>query len=375
MTHREDLQPATADEDHSAQSWSADGHLLPIMVEAAQEAMTRGFSEAEAVEMATQAIVEVIPKFVGPVTASLHHGKAGLLRWLADGRGKLRAEVEASWGPALATYEACTYLAYELGSKVHQSYQKQTGEPDDITSEVAFLLHGRTCLVAGEVLCLMRDGFGDGAAGRKRTLHELVVVMSVIMTHADKDLAQRYVDYAVVEQHADMKHYQEHAEALGQRPFDQAAIDELEAEYQTVLQKYGPLFHRPNQWAAPLFPGRDKSIQFTMLEEAAELKHHRPLYRESNHYVHAGPRAAVLNTYVQRGGWTIGVGARAERDLAEVGHGALVSLLQCTASLIAHVPVATENPDNLLGLMCLQQLVEDAGLAFWRGSGRMPSSL
>ena len=343
------------------------GRLFRIMLEATAAGVERGLSMEDAVELASTTLIDSMPQFADTVTASLHQDKPNLMAWLVDQRAQLAAVIEARWGRALATYEAATYLSFELGGTISAAYAAtQTLDP---TSEVAFLLHGRACGVAGEVLCLMRSGFSDGATARRRTLHEIAVVMSVITENPGHDLAERYFDYAIIEQYGDMKTYQEHAAALGQVPFSADEVDELERQYNEVLTRRGPHFRKKHRWAAPLFPdGVD--IQFGMLEEQAGLAHFQPYYRESNHYIHAGPRAALLNLYDVRGELSIGVGARADTDFGEVGHGSLTSLLQCTASLVARVPVASDGADELLSLMCLQRLTEDAGTAFMRVSRR-----
>lgn len=342
--------------------------LLRSVVKATAEGVNLGMSEDDAMALAVETMLDTMPQLVGPMTVSLHQEKPHLIAWIADGRAELARLIEAHWSPALATYEAATYLSYELGSAVRDLYNEAEGEPDT-ASEVAFLLHGRACVVAGEVLCLMRNGYSDGAIARQRTLHEIAVTMGVIMENPGLDLADRYLDYSVVEHWEDMVSYQEHAEALGQVPFGQDDVDELNQQYDDVITRWGPHFRKPYRWAAPLF--RDgEDVRLNKLEELAKLEHLHPHYRQANHYIHAGPRGALLNVYDVRGGRSIGVGARADTDFAEVGHGALISLLQCTASLVVYAPAASKDPDNLLGLMCLQRLTDDAGIAFSRASLR-----
>jgi hypothetical protein len=351
-----------------------DGIFFPALLQAVEAALHRGVSREVAIEAASKAATEAMPILSGQVAARLHQTKPELMAELTKDRQLLVAEIEKRWGRALATYEAVAYATYELGAALHvarHSTENQdaatdhNGDETGISVNIISLLHGRACTVAAEVLCLLRGGFADGAAARQRTLHELAVVINLITR--DVDLAHRYADYAIVEQREDMRTYQRHAEALGRAPFPQVDVDRLEAQYEEVLQRRGERFGKWNQWAAPLFPGRTQ-ITFVMLEEKAQLAHFRPYYRHANHAVHAGPRAAVLNLHRDNYPWTIGAGARVNVDIAEIGHAALVSLLQCTAPLVTDLPEASGRLDFLLQVQVLQRLTEDAGLAFYRAA-------
>ncbi|WP_194904407.1 DUF5677 domain-containing protein [Catenulispora rubra] len=357
-------QPDVASDDEDAPR----GVLNGIMHDAAIAGIEQGMSMEDAVSAATEALMNALPGLVDTTSASLHQGKPGLVSYLNEERAKLVDVIETQWGSALITYEAAAYVSYELGASIRQAYNEDK-DSGDTAAEVGFLLHGRACTVAGEVLCLMRNGYSDGAIARQRTLHEIAVVMSVIMDNPGLDLAERYLDYSFVEQWKDMEEYQQHAEALGRAPFSDSEVAALKQQYDGVLTRWGAQFHKRHQWAAPLF-ANSKSIEFGQLEDLAGLGHLKPFYRLSNHYVHAGPRSAVLNLYNVRGRRSIGAGARADTDIGEVGHGALTSLLQCTVPLIARDGVVSNDPDTLLAIKCMQRLVDDAGTAFQRSALR-----
>src|SRR5260370_35431821 len=55
----------------------------------------------------------------------------------------------------------------------------------------------RGCQVTDEIICLLENGFADGAMARWRTLHEIAVVAAVISQHGE-DIAERYVDHQAV---------------------------------------------------------------------------------------------------------------------------------------------------------------------------------
>jgi Family of unknown function (DUF5677) len=364
-----------SDDDADADS----GVILPIIVDTLARAVERGLPPEDALTAAPEVFATVMPTLVKIVVKELHRTKAGLLQHLAADRVTMTEQLEDNWGIAFAAYETAAYAAYEFGGTLHdrRAAADETqpidpaADPDEIVLDALSLLHGRACTVAQEVLWLLRGGYADGAAARQRTLHELAVVLTLITEHTQHDLAARYLDYAIIEQHEDMRLFQIHAAALGQTPLTQEETNSIEGQYQDALQRRGTNFKRSNQWAAPLFPG-DRDITFGKLEIKAGLGHLRPYYRHSNHAVHAGPRAAVLNLYVSDRRWAIGAGARANVDIAEIAHASLISLHQCTVSLLLDRDTDNANLDFLIQARALQQLVEDAGTAFERAARRLP---
>jgi Family of unknown function (DUF5677) len=355
------------------------GLLFPLIVEALAGAVERGLPPEDALAVAPEVFAVAMPKVVKILVTELHRTKVNLLRDLAADRDALTSYLEEDWGTAFGAYETAAYAMYEFGGALHdRRFAAERAQPidrasdaDEIVLEVLSLLHGRACTVAQEVLWLLRGGYADGAAARQRTLHELAVVLTLITEDTRNELAGRYLDYAVIEQREDLRLYQIHAATLGQTPLTKEETDSIEAQFEDVLQRRGTSFRRPNQWAEPLFPG-DRNITFGKLETKAGLGHLRPYYRQSNHAVHAGPRAAVLNLYVSDRRYMIGAGARANVDFAEIAHASLISLFQCSVAL---VPDETDSArlDFLVQAQAIEQLVEDAGTAFGRAARRLPA--
>lgn len=345
-----------------------------LLADSVDQLVAAGMPEADAIDSSVQILFELLPKFAEMMRKSLHASKDELLANIATDRAELQDIIDADYGTALRNFEAVAYLSYELGLKLHEEYVDSGLTERSVAScEVLFLLHGRACTIASEVLHLLRGGFGDGASARYRTIHELAVVMDIIGSDEAHDLAERYLDFSIVERYTDMMGFQQNAEALGYAHFSPDEVAEIEQDYQSVLARRGQQFRRRNQWAAPLFPpGRD--IQFHMLEQLVGVAHKRPHYRLANHFIHAGPRAALLNLHNQ-GRWTsIGVGARAGEDIAETAHGTLLHLVHCTAALIVHLHKHVDAKyETVLGLATLQRFVDDAGLSLSRASARLTS--
>src|SRR5260370_32451533 len=75
----------------------------------------------------------------------------------------------------------------------------------------------RGCQVTDEIICLLENGFADGAMARWRTLHEIAVV-AVVLSHHGEDIAARYVDHQAVESMRSMRKYISCCEELGYTP-------------------------------------------------------------------------------------------------------------------------------------------------------------
>lgn len=107
--------------------------------------------------------------------------------------------LEKTWGEGFALY------AYYLESYVtfSDSMLKYLQEYTDISEKsggikvftVLRYINGRAIQVANEILVLLRNGYGDGAYSRFRTLFELSIVASFIQEHGDT-VAEAYTNYS-----------------------------------------------------------------------------------------------------------------------------------------------------------------------------------
>lgn len=191
----------------------------------------------------------------------------------------------------------------------------------------------------------------------------------MVIQGSDESIAVRYLARADVERWQDIKDYQEDHVALGRQPFTGVEIEKARDAAKTVASKYGREMSSDNGWAKPLFPdlkARER-VSFLDLEGLASLNHLRPFYRLASHHVHAGARAAELNRYQGMDGRIlIPTGATLRDNLAELGHGALISLLQVTAALVveAQKDDMPREIEATIGLQCLRRLVDDAGTKF-----------
>ncbi|MGQ0722051.1 MAG: DUF5677 domain-containing protein [Candidatus Eiseniibacteriota bacterium] len=218
-------------------------------------------------------------------------------------------------------------------------------------------LHARACLVSVEVHSLLRCGFASAALARWRTLHETAVVARVLRDRPS-DLAQRYLDYEVVESFKAAVEFQEYEHFLAEDPLPPEDVEEIRADRERILVRYGKEFDKPYGWAAELLPGKTTLKE---LEEVAGLQGWRPYYRMASDGVHAGPKAIAWNLGLEMDAAGLLAGP-SNVGLADPAYNAIWSLRDVTASLLSQ----RQDFDGLVQLGVLERLLEEIGEAAMR---------
>jgi Family of unknown function (DUF5677) len=114
-------------------------------------------------------------------------------------------------------------VAREAGEDYHQRHTPAEG---DWLYAALVRRQARGCLVASEVLALLRSGHASGAHARWRSLHEIAVVAGFIQ---DQETARRYLSHGAIESYHAARDYQRHAKTLGYEPFSDEEMGELAA--------------------------------------------------------------------------------------------------------------------------------------------------
>ncbi len=275
-------------------------------------------------------------------------------------RARLRTEFEARlyqrWQPALDLFDLTLWMAREAGSTFNQRYRPQAVRDQDLIFDVLTRLHARACMVGSEVLTLLHSGHAAGAHARWRTLHEVTVVAYLIRQHG-ADLAKRYVDHDAIEELRIAVEYDEHAAVLGFEPLDSKVIPNLRARRDQLITNYGKAFGSTFGWAAGVVCKGEPT--FKDLEKAAGLERMRPYYRMASHGIHPNPKGITFNLG-SRDHTSMLLSGPSSAGLADPGHGALASLVQCTVVLLNHGAAFEE----LLTMHVLDRLEQEATQAF-----------
>jgi len=315
-------------------------------------------TDAEDEDALARAIQETLASAAETFHADLMARAPQMLAERRAERIGFQARLYARWREAFDLYEVAWDVAQEAGARFVAKHQAQAAQEHDVAFGVLTRLHGRACHIASEVYSLLRAGQATAAMARWRSLHEVSVVCYLIREHGNR-LAQRYLDHEVVESLKALNDYESYRERLGAEPLEPGLKQRLQDRL-TALSKlamYGPNFEDDYGWAYEIVGTKKPKIW--QLEKLVHLDHMRPYYRLASHGVHLNPKGITFqlekpypeNRMVMEG---------SNAGLADPGQRALISLSQCTITLIASKP----DVEVLTTATALLRIVDDACAAF-----------
>jgi hypothetical protein len=336
--------------------------LLDTMMEAAEKAKVRGVEDEEIARRVANIDVEpIIEVAYMERTRRLTKDLPPLIQHLRAGRERIARYLDRVWGSPDRLYQAFVYSVCEVGERI------AAVERDAKTQALLGLL-ARASRVADEIRLLAMNGYAAGAEARWRSLHELAVV-ALVLGKNGLDISERYLAFATVERWKDIEEFQTRAKALQREPCADDDVARWKAEFEAVIDAHGASMSQENGWATPLFPlskkGRPARVTFVALEALAQRDHLRPFYRLGSHHVHAGSRAAELNTVTHLpDGIVTTTGASVYADITETSHAAMQSVLGIVIELLSYqMESDDEEPtlDNMVSMKALLWLVDKAG--------------
>lgn len=203
-----------------------------------------------------------------------------------------REGIEDRWGKGLDYLRMLLTACRDIGRQTLKRHNKSNSKRYALRRWVLVRLHARSCQVADEIICLIENGFADGAMARWRTLHELSVVATLI-SNGDEDLAERYILHDSVEVKRQADEYEETQASLGGNPIGKRERDSIEADHAAVLEKFGQYFLHPYGWAAKHL--NLKKPTFKDLQEAAYREGMNSYYKLASFSIHASARSLFFN--------------------------------------------------------------------------------
>jgi len=259
--------------------------------------------------------------------------------------------------------------AVEAGADFNEKHRPSAAQENDLVFEALVSLHARASRIASETYALLRTGHADGAQARWRTLHELAVVASVIATGA-QGIAERYLLHLYVQNAKDARTFQDNCAALGYDPFTSEEFNEIMRAEREVVARFGPEFKKDYGWAATLTTS-GRAPNFRALEKLSKLDHLRPFYGWASHHIHADSKGGYLN-FAMQGPQRIMIAGATNAGLGDPGHGALISFVQLTTSLLLFGRGGEpQDTMDLVAASALLLLCDEAGDAFLEAHERL----
>jgi len=205
---------------------------------------------------------------------------------------EFRARLEGHWGDGFNYLRILLGGCREIGVETYKRHHKSKSKRHHYRRWVLVRLHARACQVADEILCLMENGFADGAMARWRTLHELAVV-TILIGEGDEDLAERYILHDAIEVKRQADEFDTTQISLGAAPIGKRQRAAIERQYRAVVERYGASFAFPYGWAAQHLG--HKKPTFKELQIAADHAAMNSFYKLASFNVHASARSLFFN--------------------------------------------------------------------------------
>jgi hypothetical protein len=231
--------------------------------------------------------------------------------------------------------------------------------PDDTESAkfgVLTRLHARACLIFGEIVCLLKGGYADGALARWRALHE-VSAIALFIAERPADLSIRFLEHRHVECWRKMKKYQEHCERLGSPPCTEDEMRCAEGIAVSLISSYGKSFEWDYGWAAHEL--KTDRPSFPKIEEAVGIHHLRPYYQWACEKVHASCNG-LYSTLGLLEDEDVMLAGPSDAGLADPAQLAAIALLQTTAAFQSNYP----DMDNLVAVHIAHEVSTEIGNVF-----------
>lgn len=208
-----------------------------------------------------------------------------ILRDLKDRRKKFNSYNNKVWGKALNLLEILIDISLDTGINFEKKFSPQAVTDNDIVFDALIKLHARGCQVSSEILVLLQNGFADGAHARWRTLHEISTVALFISKH-NNELAESYLSHSIIADYRRAVEYRKYSDQLSYAPMPDEIFNQLKANYEAVLTKYGTNFKNDYGWASIIL--KNDKPNFADIEEQTGVLHMRPFVKLAHINIHAG---------------------------------------------------------------------------------------
>jgi len=273
-----------------------------------------------------------------------------------------RENMEARWGVGLSYLRMLLECCRELGAETNKRHNKSKSRRHRFRRWVLVRLHARACQITDEIICLMENGFANGAMARWRTLHEISVV-SMLIRDGDEDLAERYIVHNEIEvkRHAD--EFDATQAVLGYDKISDRQRQHIDAEYAAAIERYGGSFATPYGWAAKYLSLKKPTFKDLQLKSNSSSKN--TYYKMASLDVHATARGLFFSLNVISENLLLS--GRSNAGLMEPGISAAGSLLIVMHALSGN----TTNLDRLVEIHSLLRIREAIETALSRADRKL----
>ena len=258
------------------------------------------------------------------------------------------------WSVPFSLFEYFILQSQNINEEFIKEYGQIAAEEKDLVFSMIIRLHAKACIVAKEVLTLMRSGYSDGANARCRTLNEFAVFSFFIAKHGN-DVAERYMKHRIIEDYKAAQELQKYCEKIGETPFSNDELEKLQKNYEAQIKLYEKPFGGSYGWAAKAL--NNKNPHFANLIDDVELSHLLPSYRMASYAIHANSKCLMFKLaspdedLILTGESNIG--------MADPGQRAAISLLQINFVLL-NLKISVANLTRIRSMILLVNQINKA---------------
>lgn len=308
-----------------------------------------------------QKIEGIIPKVINELALSLKESllkeSAAMLEEMRTLHSDFCERNIKRWQPAFDLLETFIVICTEAGENFNHSYRPKAVEKNDATFDIVVRHHARACHIAQEILCLLKNGFADGAHARWRALHEVTATAMFVSKHG-QECAERFYWHDIIESYNGMKQHREYEHRLQAKGPTFEEFETCKENYHCLLLKYGKSFGAPYGWASHIITG--KKVTFSDIEKDVELDHMRPYYKWASQNIHAGPKGINNKLGLCEAHEDILLVGQSNSGMTDPGHATAISLSQITSALLIIEP----NIDRAVVLRIISDIGEEIGQVF-----------
>ncbi|MBW0278183.1 DUF5677 domain-containing protein [Shewanella xiamenensis] len=277
-------------------------------------------------------ISEQIPEFTKIISNSLANSKTEMLSNRRDEYDSFVKRNIQRWQSGFDLLETHVAICTEAGENINSEYRAQAVKKDDLVFDLLVRHHARSCHIANEILCLLKNGFSDAAHSRWRALHELSATAMFIFKHG-QECAERFYFHDIVDSYDGMNEHHKYEDRLQAKGPKATDLENIKRAYDDIVNKYGKSYAGHYGWAAYLFP-EIKRVGFGSIEKDVGLDHMRPYYKWASQNIHAGSKGLRNRLALAECKEDILVVGQSNSGMVDPAHTTAISLMQVTCTLL-----------------------------------------
>ena len=249
-------------------------------------------------------------------------------------------------------------ICKELGNEFNTKYRPEAAKNENYVFEAVVALHANACLIASEILCLLKNGYPDGAHARWRALHEVSVTAFFLCKHGNNS-AKRFLDYKYIESYKSMVMVNMYESRLQMSAFTESEVAEAKQIRDELVIKYGSDFKEGYGWAAPFLGIRRPN--FAQIELDVKLDHMRPYYKWASQNVHATNLGLSNKLGKVEAKEDLLLVGQSNSGMTDPAHATALSLMQITSNIL-HFKQSLEHQISIHVTLMLADKIGDAFL-------------